>query len=42
MKKSFRGLESGGDDGKVPTTIKLWRDFFILNNKIRRQRFYNK
>lgn len=29
-KKSLSGvMESDGDDGKVPTTIDLWRDFIF-------------
>jgi len=31
MKKTFQGvLESGGDDGKVPTT-EMWWDFIFLS-----------
>jgi len=28
-RKSFRGLESGGDDGKVPTTMNCGGTFFL-------------
>ena len=39
MKKTFQGvLESGGDDGKVPTT-EMWRDFIFF---IRRRGFMMK